>query len=103
MKILCENCQREKHEIEFWQKKAGKFSKDPRITICKQCCCNRPNCIDFLMKELNIPFIEPLFNQYDEYNLKGQLGRYIALMRLRGYYGFKYKDSKRLNKMYEGD
>ena len=65
--------------------------------------------IDYDNPETFLPYLEILDYPYLEYewnyrlqfgrehNLNNIFGRYIALMRLRGYRGFSYQDSDRLN------
>lgn len=65
--------------------------------------------IDYDNPETFLPYLEILDYPYLEYewnyrlqfgrehNLNNIFGRYIALMRLKGYRGFSYQDSDRLN------
>ena len=89
----------------------GAGKNDPYSSRCKECFCDiieLDNIESFraVCEELDYPFIKreirELINHY-QYRLEKQaiIGRYIAKMRLKGYYSLRYEDSDFLNKIDE--
>lgn len=73
---------------------------------CKDCCAkiinlNDPNTFLPILKEMNIPYWEYIYNKYS--NTTNQFGRYLARMRLGNLYDLEYKDTKFLNGGFEED
>lgn len=93
----CTQCHHYYPINKFFKKRNGQF-----YLLCKNCIYNNIdetniNDILLVLKELDIPFI---YNAWEQYNNcpPHHLGRYISLMNLANYRGFRFIDSEELNK-----
>lgn len=105
MMFKCSTCFRKLPKNYFWKYK----KPNTRFLInktfihyhtCKDCCLkiidpNNPNTFLPILKEMNIPYWELIYNQYS--NTSNQFGRYLARMRLGNLYDLEYKDTEFLN------
>ena len=58
------------------------------------------NTVCYYLQEMNYPFIEEEWlRMVERYNNGKVFGRYLSLMRLKGYQLFTFEDSERLNQM----
>ena len=87
---------------KYYRKRDNNFYLDKtKEEILSEIDYDNPETFLPYLKILDYPYLEYEWNyrlQFGrEHNLNNIFGRYIALMRLRGYRGFSYQDSDRLN------
>lgn len=105
----CSCCHRLRPLDSFWRVKANPpiwkqhLKKEKYYHKCKDCCLNdmdinNLNTVLPYFKDFNIPYIktewEKLKNKYYNINI---FPRYLAMMKLCGYYAFQFSDSEKLN------
>lgn len=83
----------------FWKYKKPntKFLINKGFTYyhtCKNCCLktidsNNPQSFLPILEEMNIPYLESIYNEYLEFS--NSFGRYLARMRLGNLYDLEYK------------
>ncbi|MCM1324367.1 MAG: hypothetical protein NC218_09405 [Acetobacter sp.] len=87
-------------EFDFYKRRDGSI-----FPTCKGCLTAHLDVTDYLevlsiLKELDIPFaIDEWIKYVERYpdSPKGVLGRYLSLMKLRGYRGYTYEDTYTMN------
>lgn len=104
--IQCERCHKWKYESSFYTK-----HPNGKMSICKDCLKesfdmglidnNNPRTFNWILKEINTPFIESEWNYLKErYPNSFILGRYLAKMALKGFKNFTYDDTEELNRRF---
>ena len=93
---ICPQCKQEKSIEDFYKGRDNIIS-----SLCKTCILsnidnNNPDTFLTYLQELDIPYIEDRWNEYNKKYDK-IFGRYLSLMRLAPYRDFRYSDSKILN------
>lgn len=106
----CEQCGviKDKHSF-FSYKNENYYDKTPpkRMKICKDCIkykfdYDNPDTFLWVLKELNTPYIKYEWERLKErYPNSFILPRYLAKMRLRGFWNYTYADSEELNAWHE--
>lgn len=101
--MVCKECGKELDDMNHYHIDL----KGTELDICKDCVkskidiYNPETFIDYL-EQLDVPYIkEEWENRAYRYNNNSVFGRYLALMKLKGYAGYKFKDSERLNRLRE--
>lgn len=106
----CRICKSRLSLSSFWKyKKLNTTFRNKGFThyhTCKNCCLkiinpNNPQTFLPILKEMNIPYWELIYNQYLEFS--NPFGRYLARMRLGNLYDLEYKDTEFLNGGIEED
>ena len=111
-KIKCKFCNKTLPIEQFWTYKApnnewkNHSSLEKPYHTCRNCCNYQLQYLkkDFqeILKELDMPYIKEEWEQLQKkYPQTKNWGRYIAKMKLLGFYGFSYNDSKFLNEQRE--
>lgn len=97
--LQCKKCGAIRDKFSFYKYK----NSNERFLICKDCLMSQLDIYNkdtflWILKELDIPFIEEEWNRIVErHNDKSVLGRYIAKMKLRGFQGYSWLDSEKIN------
>lgn len=111
-KKKCSCCNRLLPLHLFWKHKSDPplwhdhSKKEYHYHKCKDCCLkeidiNNIDTILPLFKEFNVPYLESEWNRTKTKFPQNPIPRYLALMRLCGYYNFEFNDSDKLNKIHK--
>lgn len=111
-KKRCSCCNRLLPLHLFWKHKSDPplwhdhSKKEYHYHKCKDCCLkeidiNNINTILPLFKEFNVPYLESEWNRIKTKFPQNPIPRYLALMRLCGYYNFEFNDSDKLNEIHK--
>lgn len=108
----CSCCKKWLENNSYWMHKmdppikwAGHSEKEYLYHKCKQCCLKDIDSDDIktilpLFEEFNVPYIKEEWERiHKRYPDNSSISRYLALMKLRGFYEFQYEDSDRLNEI----
>ena len=104
-KYQCSECGKLLPQEDFWTHKADDrvwkdhSKREYKYSKCKKCCYknidwdDKNTILDFC-RQFDVPYLEEELQKYiDRYGHQQSLSRYLALMRLRGYYGFGFEDT----------
>ena len=103
----CNRCGRIYSRVDQEFYSSHKLTTKIELNVCKECIremyeINNIEQAKIVLQALDMPFIEKEWNRLiDFYKNSNILGRYIAKMNLRGFCGFTYEDSKKLNEIWK--
>lgn len=101
--LRCKQCGKEQGILSFYR--YGR--SENRFPICKQCLIEQldihnPDTFLWILKELDVPFVEYEWDKFvARYNNSSILGRYLSLMRLRGWKAYTWEHSNELNELHK--
>lgn len=101
--MICKKCQTNKQETEFLTGRDNKY-----LCICKECVNklvnpNDSNTFMWMLKELDIPYIEKYWKERQEslarYEKPLTLGRYVSYMKLMSFRMWRWDDAASINQL----
>ena len=101
--MICKKCQIDKQEIEFLTGRDNKY-----LCICKECVNklvnpNDSNTFMWMLKELDIPYIEKYWKERQEACIRREksltLGGYVSYMKLMSFRMWRWDDAASINQL----